>query len=64
MSLAEFYAQLEEHDRALEYLERAYREHQAELVGIGVDPLFSPLRGREEFQNLLRRIALPQAQSV
>jgi serine/threonine-protein kinase len=60
LSLAELYVHLAEHTRALEYLEQAYREHQAELVGLAVDPLFMPLRSYPEFQDLLRRIGLPR----
>jgi serine/threonine protein kinase/tetratricopeptide (TPR) repeat protein len=64
LSLAELYAALGEHDTALHHLEEAYRQHQAELIGIAVDPLFAPLRNHAAFTDILRRIGLPQTSRV
>ena len=50
---------LGENDRALELLERAYRERSWELVFIRVEPWVDPLRSDPRFQDLLRRINFP-----
>ena len=61
LSLAEFYTQLGDEDRALRHLEQAYEEHEPELFGIAVDPVFARLRTHPAFQDLLRRVGLPQS---
>jgi hypothetical protein len=55
-SIAAIYARLGEKDRALEWLEAAYRERSFELVGLKVDPRFDSLRGDPRYQDLLRRV--------
>jgi DNA-binding winged helix-turn-helix (wHTH) protein/Tfp pilus assembly protein PilF len=55
-SIAAIYARLGEKDRALEWLERAYRERSFELVGLKVDPRFDNLRRDPRLQDLLRRV--------
>ncbi len=57
--LATIYASLDEHDRALDWLERAYADRDFQLVSLKVDPAFDPLRSNTRFQNLLARIGLP-----
>jgi TolB-like protein/DNA-binding winged helix-turn-helix (wHTH) protein/Tfp pilus assembly protein PilF len=47
-------------DRALEWLERGYREHSPGLTALKVDPTYDPLRSEPRFQELLRRINLSQ----
>jgi Flp pilus assembly protein TadD len=63
LSLAELYVALGENATALQYLEQACQQRQAELIGIAVDPLFAPLRSHTAFTDILRRIGLPQAGS-
>ena len=64
LSLVEIYAALGEHDTAFHHLEQAYQQHQAELIGIAVDPLFAPLRDHAAFTDILGRIGLPQVSRV
>ena len=53
------YTGLGEKDQALEWLQRAYREHSGNMWGLKVDPLLDPLRSDPRFQDLLRRMNFP-----
>jgi serine/threonine protein kinase/tetratricopeptide (TPR) repeat protein len=57
--LAGIHVGLGDHDRALEYLEKAYDEHSHWLLYLHLDPGMDPLRSHPRFQDLLRRIGLP-----
>jgi TolB-like protein/DNA-binding winged helix-turn-helix (wHTH) protein/Tfp pilus assembly protein PilF len=57
MSLA--YVGLGDHDRAFEWLEKAYREHSGPINELNADPMFDPLRADPRFTALLRRMGLP-----
>ncbi|MDQ3744668.1 MAG: winged helix-turn-helix domain-containing protein [Acidobacteriota bacterium] len=46
---------------ALEFLERGFEGRDGWLTWLGVEPRFDPLRADPHFQDLLRRIGLPQA---
>ena len=48
---------LGDHDRALEYLERAYDEHSWQLLWLS-HPLYEPLRPTPRFRTLLARVGL------
>jgi serine/threonine protein kinase/Flp pilus assembly protein TadD len=52
---------LGEEDRALTWLERGFQEHEGEMVKIGADPGFDPLRSNPRFQDLLRQIGPPSS---
>ena len=56
VGLAMLYTKLGEHDRAMEYLERAYAKRSGDLLYASVEPHFDPLRSDPRFQALLRRI--------
>jgi tetratricopeptide (TPR) repeat protein len=45
-------------DQALEWLERAYRQKDARLMFVKVDPSFDTLHDDGRFQGLLRRVGL------
>lgn len=59
--IARVYEALGDEDRALEWLERGFDERAVKMVLIGVDPQFDRLRDNPRFQDLLRRLRLPNA---
>ena len=56
VQLAYFYSHLGDRSRAIDYLERAYAEHNGDVPFIMVQPAFDALRGDPRFQALVRRI--------
>ncbi len=59
--LAYLYTGLGEHERALDLLEQAEREHEGGIYGVGGSFLFRALRGHPRFTALLRRLNLEGA---
>jgi serine/threonine protein kinase/TolB-like protein len=57
--IADDYVCLGEKERAFVWLEKAYQERASNL-GYLKDPLYDPLRSDPRFQDLLRRVGLPQ----
>ena len=47
-----------ENDKALEWLEKAYEEHDSNMPYLSVDPIFDDLRDDPRFQDLLRKMNL------
>ena len=45
---------------AMASLENAYEEHSPALTGLKVDPIYDPLRNEPRFQELLRRLRMPE----
>jgi serine/threonine-protein kinase len=60
LDAAENYAIAVDRARALDLLERAYKERVPSITYIGCNPLFDPLRAEPRFQALLRKMNLPQ----
>ncbi len=58
--MAMLYDSLGDKDRTMEWLNKAYEERDGTLVYLKVEPRFDPLRDDPRFQDLLRRIGLPQ----
>jgi hypothetical protein len=54
--MATLYAEVGEPDRALEWLEEAYRLRDPAVLALGVDPWFDEFRQDERFENLLDRV--------
>ena len=50
---------LGDHEQALEWLERAYTEHDTFLAWLRVDPDFAALRRDPRFEDLVKRIGIP-----
>jgi TolB-like protein/Flp pilus assembly protein TadD len=61
-TFAGVYMALGEKDKAIDYLERAYRDHA--LSGIKVDPMLDPLRGDPRFEALVAKIFPAQKSSI
>jgi len=58
--IATLYTRAEIKDKALVWLERAYEEHDANMPYISADPIFDDLRNYPRFQDLLKKMNLPQ----
>src|SRR5581483_12347319 len=56
------YALLGDKEKALDYLEQAYRERSNHLTHLKVDSYFDSVRGEVRFQQLLRRLRLTDEQ--
>ena len=58
--LAVAYAHLGENDLAFEQLERCYRDREFGMLTLKTNPGLDNLRSDPRFQDLLRRVGLPQ----
>jgi len=58
-SIGEAYMRMGEKEKAIQRLQQAYDEHDTELVSLGVEPVFGPVRSDARFQEILRRMKLP-----
>ena len=56
--IAYYYTQLKDTSHALDWLERAYREHDHDLVYLRVDHSWDSLRTNRRFQELLKQMQL------
>jgi hypothetical protein len=56
--LASIYARLGEREPSLEWLERAFEEHDSTLVWLKVHPRFDALRAEARFIALVRKMGL------
>ena len=59
LNIAVDYAKLGEKDNALDWLEKAFDEHNDPMYSIKTDPVFDPLRSEPRFQALVRRMNFP-----
>jgi TolB-like protein/Flp pilus assembly protein TadD len=53
------YAGLGEHDRAVDWLERAYQERSTVLAYLRLDPRLAPLRSDPRYAELVKRLGFP-----
>jgi TolB-like protein/Tfp pilus assembly protein PilF len=53
---AAVYTVMDKPDKALQFLEKAYTNHEVDMVWLKVDPLFHKLIGDPRFENLLQKI--------
>ena len=58
--LACLYSGLDQKEQALSALERAYAAHDLQMQFLGVAPYYDPLRSEPRFQELIRKVGLPQ----
>jgi TolB-like protein/Flp pilus assembly protein TadD len=59
-ALAMVYAAMGDRTRALDWLEKAYDEHDFAMAQLGVAPWFRTLRSDDRFRKLLERLYLPR----
>jgi eukaryotic-like serine/threonine-protein kinase len=57
-TIAEAYMRMGDKAHAIDWLEKAYEEHDSGLVSLGVEPMFDPIRSDTRFQEILRRMKL------
>jgi Flp pilus assembly protein TadD len=55
-NIARIYGSLADPERALEWLERAYEEHNPDLIELTREPTLQCLHGNSKFRELTRRI--------
>jgi eukaryotic-like serine/threonine-protein kinase len=60
LEMAYIHTRLAENEQAFAWLERAYEEHDMWLTTLKVEPKWDSLRSDPRFQDLLRRVGLPQ----
>jgi len=58
--VAGIYAGLNNKDEAFQLLEKAYEQHLAGILYLGIDPFFDGLRSDPRYADLLRRMGLSQ----
>jgi hypothetical protein len=58
-AIAAFYAQIGENDKAVALLEKAYEQKESNVRRLK-SPIYDPIRSDPRFQDLMRRIGLPQ----
>jgi hypothetical protein len=58
--VARLYALLGEKEKALEFLEKAVARHERQVTVLRVVPDFDFLHSEPRFQDLARRVGLPQ----
>jgi TolB-like protein/Flp pilus assembly protein TadD/predicted Ser/Thr protein kinase len=58
--LAEIYAALGEKDKAFRWLEEAYQQRHSFIPWLRDNPLYAPLRSDPRFQDIVRRMKLPE----
>jgi TolB-like protein len=62
--VARLYAYADERDLALQWLEKAYAERDFEMVYLRIHPAWEHLRSAPRFQDLVRRMELPNRSSA
>ena len=59
-SIAVIYGKLNEKDKALQMLEKAYADHSTLLVDLNLEFAFDGMRSDPRFKDLVRRVGLPE----
>lgn len=56
---AALYTAMGDKDNAIQYLRKAYSDHEVEMYWLKVEPLFKTLHGDPRFEEILRKIGFP-----
>jgi TolB-like protein/DNA-binding winged helix-turn-helix (wHTH) protein len=62
LELADVYACLKRKNEALQYLDRAYEEHDPQLVHLQTNPIYDFLHSDPHYQSVVSKMGLPAAQ--
>jgi serine/threonine protein kinase/Tfp pilus assembly protein PilF len=57
-SIAEAYVRMGEKEKAFDWLEKAYEEHDSGLVSLAVEPMFDRARSDPRYRDIVRRMKL------
>jgi adenylate cyclase len=57
--LSRIYLALGEKETAYEFLERAFEQHDLDLIGLNSDPRWAKIRNESRFKELVLRVGLP-----
>jgi tetratricopeptide (TPR) repeat protein len=60
--IANAFNALGDHEKALDWLERGFQEHDVRLIFLTVDPKWNNLRSESRFQDLMRRVGFSSSQ--
>jgi TolB-like protein/Tfp pilus assembly protein PilF len=60
-NIARVYGAIDDQQRALEWLEKAYQEHNPDLIELTREPSFASLRSNAKFRELVSKIGWPTA---
>src|SRR5439155_2049193 len=55
-TIAEGYMRMGEKNKAFEWLDKAYEDHDSGLVSLAVEPMFDPVRSDPRFRSIIRRM--------
>ena len=61
--IAEVYAFRGEKEKAFNWLDRAYRQHDTGLITVNIDPLMANIKSDPRFSAMLRKLKLPEVQA-
>ena len=56
--IAKAYVRVGNHDKAIQYLQKSYKNHEGTLVYLNVEPLYKPLHNDIRFKNLVLSMGL------
>jgi tetratricopeptide (TPR) repeat protein len=62
--LAQIHAALSENEKAYEFLEQAFEEHECDLSALGFNPRWASLRHEPRFKELMKRVGLPTGEKM
>ncbi|HKW57829.1 MAG TPA: protein kinase [Candidatus Acidoferrum sp.] len=57
--IGEAYMRMGDKEKAIQWLQQSYEDHDTELVSLGVEPVFTPIRSDARVQDILKRMKLP-----
>lgn len=61
--VAEVYAYRGEKDKAFDWLDRAYRQRDSGMTGLGIDPFLANIKDDPRYAAMLRKLKLPEVQA-